>query len=153
MRHRTVGKRLNRNEAHRRALLRNLSTALITHGRIRTTASKAKWLRPQIERMVTMAKAGTIHARRLLARDIQEDAALKKLLDVLGTRFKERAGGYTRILKAIPRPGDNAEMAYIEFLPEEKPKVQPEAEEKPKKGRRRAKKAEEPAEETVAKEE
>ena len=111
MRHLNAGKKLGRNTAHRRALLRNLVTSLVLEERIQTTVPKAKAMRPLAERMVTLGKRGSLHARYLL--DAQ---AVAKLFDSIALRFGDRAGGYTRIVKTGFRHGDNAEMAYIEFL-------------------------------------
>jgi large subunit ribosomal protein L17 len=125
MRHKVSGRKLGRTAAHRRALLRNLAVSLIREERVRTTLPKAKELRPFAERLVTLARreGDRVHARRLAARDVHDPAMVKKLFDVLGARFATRSGGYTRILKLGHRPGDNAEMAVIEFLGSEwKPK-------------------------------
>ena len=121
MRHRRGYRLLNRTSAHRRALLRNLSVALITHEAIRTTLPKAKSLRPVVERMITRAKpaekgAPPLARRRLAFARLRDDAAVAKLFDDLAPRFAGRAGGYTRILKDGFRVGDNAPMALIEFV-------------------------------------
>jgi large subunit ribosomal protein L17 len=116
MRHRIKGRKLNRTAAHRKALLRNMATALLRHGRIETTAAKAKELRPFAERVITLAKRGDLHARRLAATKIQDREVLAKLFDEIGPRFAERPGGYTRILKLGTRRGDAAEMALIELV-------------------------------------
>lgn len=116
MRHHMAGNKLHRDSAHRVATLRNLATALLTHERIETTHAKARALRPFAERLITMAKRGDLHARRLAARHIHEHEVLKKLFDELGKRFEKRAGGYTRILKIGTRKGDNAMQALIELV-------------------------------------
>ena len=116
MRHRVGGFKLNRDSSARRALLRGLTTSLIMEDRIVTTVTKAKALRPQVEKMVTLAKRDTLHSRRQAAAYLQSPEALKKLFDKLGPRFTERPGGYTRILRLGRRQGDGAEKALIEFL-------------------------------------
>jgi len=100
--------------------MRNLATSLILHGRIRTTDSKAKELRPYAEKLVTLAKKGTLHARRKAATKLYDKVALQKLFAEYGERFTKREGGYTRIIKEGNRPGDNAPMAIIEFLDEKR---------------------------------
>ena len=119
MRHRKVGKRLNRNSSHRRSMVRNMATSLIQLGRIRTTDAKAKWLRPQVERLVTLAKRGDLSSRRRVAKYVFSKEAVQKLFDDYAKRYENRNGGYTRIIKEGVRPGDNSEMSYIEFLPAE----------------------------------
>jgi large subunit ribosomal protein L17 len=118
MRHRVAHRKLGRITPHRKALLRNLATALFERERIRTTLMKAKELRPYAERLITLARRddGRLHARRLAARDIHDSSVLKKLFDTLGARFAARPGGYTRILRLGPRKGDGAEMAIVELL-------------------------------------
>ena len=116
MRHRKKGRKLNRTAAHRKALLRNMATSLFRHGRIETTTAKAKELRPFAERVITLAKRGDLHARRLAAQKIQDPEVLGKLFGEIGPRFAERPGGYTRILKLGSRRGDAAEMALIELV-------------------------------------
>ena len=116
MRHRLKGRKLTRTSSHRRATLRNLATSLFRHGRVKTTTAKAKELRPFAERLITLARRGDLHARRLVARRIQDSAVLGKLFDDIGPRFRERPGGYTRILKLGHRKGDAAEMALIELV-------------------------------------
>jgi large subunit ribosomal protein L17 len=118
MRHRVAHRKLGRTTPHRRALLRNLATALFDKERIRTTLHKAKDLRPFAERLVTLAKReeNRLHARRLAARDLQDPAVVQKLFDTIGARFATRPGGYTRILRLGPRKGDGAEMAYLELV-------------------------------------
>jgi large subunit ribosomal protein L17 len=116
MRHRKAGRQLRRTSEQKLALLRNLATSLIEHGAIETTEAKAKELRPFVEKLVTKAKAGTLHARRLAGRHVQKREAADKLFQDLGKKFAARPGGYTRILKLGHRKGDGAEMARIEFV-------------------------------------
>ena len=118
MRHRVGHRKLGRTTPHRRALLRNLATALFERERIRTTLVKAKELRPYAERLITLAKrdGDGLHARRLVGQDIQDGQVVRKLFDTLGTRFATRPGGYTRILRLGPRRGDGAEMAIVELI-------------------------------------
>jgi large subunit ribosomal protein L17 len=118
MRHKSQGRRLNRSVAHRKALFANMANALIKHEQITTTLPKAKELRPIIEKLVTLAKRsnGSLHARRLAIAQLKDEAMVKKLFDTLGPRYKSRAGGYTRVLKAGFRYGDAADMAVIEFI-------------------------------------
>ncbi len=117
MRHSNSGRKLSRTPSHRKALLRNLAKALITHGRITTTEMKAKELRRVVEPLVTLAKANTIAARRQAYRDLNDLKLVKRLFDVIGPRYAGVPGGYTRVLKlAMPRKGDNAPMAVIEFV-------------------------------------
>jgi large subunit ribosomal protein L17 len=118
MRHRVAHRKLGRTTPHRRALLRNLATALFQNERIRTTLPKAKELRPFAERIITLARRdeNRLHLRRLVARDIQKPAVVQKLFDTIGARFATRPGGYTRILRLGPRRGDGAEMALIELV-------------------------------------
>ncbi len=115
MRHLNAGKKLGRNTAHRRALLRNLTTSLVLEERIQTTVPKAKAIRPWAERMITLGKRGNEHARRQAAAFLQDPRAVEKLFEI-AARFGDRQGGYTRIIKAGFRAGDNAEIAYIEYL-------------------------------------
>jgi large subunit ribosomal protein L17 len=118
MKHRVAGRKLGRTSEHRLALLRNLSSALFKSEkeRIETTLAKAKELRPFAERLVTLSKRETLHARRMVLRHIRDRQAVSKLFDVLSARYAQRPGGYTRILKLGPRRGDNAEMAIIELV-------------------------------------
>jgi len=112
--------RLGRDSAHRWAMLRNMVTSLIYHERIKTTTPKAKELRRLADQMVTLAKTGTLHTYRQAAAVVQEKPALKKLFAVLGPRYEDRPGGYTRILKlAKPRKGDAADMCLIEYVDRE----------------------------------
>jgi large subunit ribosomal protein L17 len=116
MRHRNANRNLRRTSEQRLALLRNLATSLIEQGAIETTEAKAKELRPFVEKLVTKARAGTLHARRLAGRHVQKREAADKLFQELGPKFATRAGGYTRILKTGHRKGDGADMARIEFV-------------------------------------
>ena len=118
MRHQAKGRQLSRTSEHRRALLRNMATSLILYGRIETTVAKAKELRPYAEKLITLARRGDLHARRLVAQKIREREALSRLFTEIGPRFAARPGGYIRILKLGHRPGDGAEVARIELLPE-----------------------------------
>jgi large subunit ribosomal protein L17 len=118
MRHQAKGRQLSRTSEHRRALLRNMATSLFLHERIETTVAKAKELRPYAERLITLARRGDLHARRLAARRLREREAVTRLFKDIGPRFAARPGGYTRILKLGHRPGDGAEVARIELLPE-----------------------------------
>jgi large subunit ribosomal protein L17 len=118
MRHRNQGRKLGRTTAHREAMFANMAAALIKHEQIKTTLPKAKELRPIVEKLVTLSRRGAsdLHARRQALSQIKDATQVSKLFDVLGPRYAERPGGYTRVLKAGPRHGDNAEMAYIEFV-------------------------------------
>ncbi len=116
MRHARGYRRLNRTHEHRKALFSNLAGSLIEHEQIKTTLPKAKELRPVIEKMITLAKRGDLHARRQAAAKLKQDAYVAKLFDVLGPRYKDRQGGYVRVLKAGFRYGDMAPMAIIEFI-------------------------------------
>ena len=116
MRHGKVHRKLNRTAEHRKAMFANMCASLIKHEQIATTLPKAKELRPIIEKLVTLAKKGGLAARRQAVSEIRDVAQVKKLFDVLGPRYKERKGGYTRIMKAGFRYGDNAANAVIEFV-------------------------------------
>ena len=116
MKHRVVGRKLGRTTAHRLALLRNLSTSLFDKERITTTLMKAKELRPFAERLLTLSKRETLHARRQVLRHIREKEVVSKMFDTLSARYAQRPGGYTRIVKLGPRRGDSAEMAIIELV-------------------------------------
>ena len=116
MRHNMSGRKLNRTSAHRKALFMNLANALIKHEQISTTLPKAKELRPFVEKLVTLGKRGDLHARRQALSTLQDKAMVEKLFAALSKRYKEREGGYTRVLKAGFRYGDNAPMAIIEFV-------------------------------------
>ena len=116
MRHSKGYRRLNRTHEHRKALFANMAGSLIEHEQIKTTLPKAKELRPIVEKLITLAKQGDLHARRLAASQLKEDQYVKKLFDILGPRYTERKGGYTRVLRAGFRYGDMAPMAIIEFV-------------------------------------
>ena len=116
MRHSKGYRRLNRTHEHRKALFANMAGSLIEHEQIKTTLPKAKELRPIVEKLITLAKRGDLHARRLAASRLKEDQYVTKLFDILGPRYNERKGGYTRVLRAGFRYGDMAPMAIIEFV-------------------------------------
>ena len=116
MRHGKVHRKLGKKPAHRKAMFANMSASLIKHEQIVTTLPKAKELRPVVEKLVTLAKKGGLAARRQAISEIRDVAMVKKLFDVIGPRYKERAGGYTRVMKAGFRHGDNAAVAVIEFV-------------------------------------
>src|SRR5271167_1216878 len=116
MRHRNSGRQLSRNSSHRHAMLRNMATSLLQHETIRTTVPKAKELRRVVEPLITMAKVDSIGLRRLAHSRLRDDNVVEKLFADLGPRFKARAGGYTRILKMEPRPGDSADMALMQLV-------------------------------------
>jgi large subunit ribosomal protein L17 len=116
MRHRVGGYKLGRETSHRKALLRNLATSVIENERIITTVIKAKAVRPLVEKMITLAKQDTLHARRQAASVLMTPESVQKLFDKIGTRFTQRNGGYTRIVKIGPRKGDGAEQAMLELV-------------------------------------
>jgi large subunit ribosomal protein L17 len=116
MRHGFRGRRFNRSAEHRKAMFANMSAALIKHEQIVTTLPKAKDLRPVVEKLITLGKRGDLHARRNAISSIRDEAMVRKLFEVLGPRYKDRNGGYCRVLKAGFRQGDNAPMAVIEFV-------------------------------------
>ena len=116
MRHKSGGRKLQRTSAHRTALFRNMSAALIKHEQITTTVAKAKELRPYIEKLITLAKRGGLANRRLAQSRLLDETQLKQLFDVIATRYADRAGGYTRVIKAGIRASDAAPMAIIEFV-------------------------------------
>ena len=116
MRHRKAGRRLNRTSTHRQAMFANMAAALIKHEQIVTTLPKAKELRRVVDRLITLGKRGNLHARRLAASRLRDEAMVRKLFDTLGPRYQERHGGYTRVLKAGFRHGDSAPMAVIELV-------------------------------------
>jgi len=116
MRHRKAGRQLRRTSEQKLALMRNLASSLIEHGAIETTEAKAKELRPFVEKLITKARSGTLHSRRLAGRHVQKREAADKLFKEIGPRFAKRPGGYTRILKTGHRKGDGADMARIELI-------------------------------------
>ena len=119
MRHQRTGKKLGRDAAHRKALYANLAGALIEHGRIRTTVTKAKAVKPLAEQMITLGRRGDLHARRQATAVLRSRDVVHKLFAEVAPRFKERPGGYARIVRIGPRAGDAAEMAYLELVDEE----------------------------------
>jgi large subunit ribosomal protein L17 len=116
MRHRRAGKKLGRDSAHRKALYSNLAGALIEHGRIKTTAAKAKAVKPFAEQMITLGKRGDLHARRLALAELRSQDVVHQLFADVAPRFADRPGGYTRIVRLGPRLGDSAEMVYLELV-------------------------------------
>jgi len=116
MRHLVAGKKLGRNSAQRKALLRNLVTSFLEKERIRTTLAKAKATRPLAEKMITLSRTNSLHARRRALRFIFKEDVVKKMFEEIGPRFSERPGGYTRIVKLGPRDGDGTEMAMLEMV-------------------------------------
>lgn len=116
MRHRVSGRKLNRKSQHRKAMFANMAAALLRHEQIKTTLPKAKELRRIVDKMITLGKRGTLHTRRQAASFLQDDEVVAKLFDGLAERYKERPGGYTRVLHAGNRFGDNAPMAVIELV-------------------------------------
>lgn len=116
MNHRKTGRKLGRTSAHRKALFRNMVTSLLEHEQIRTTDAKAKELRGVAERMITLGKKGTLHARRNALRTIRSKEVTAKVFDELAARYKDRPGGYTRVIKLGQRPGDAAPMSIIELV-------------------------------------
>ena len=116
MRHKMGHRKLNRTSSHRKAMFANMSTALIKHEQIRTTIAKAKELRPIVEKLITLGKKGSLHARRFAIARLAPDANIEKLFGEIAKRYESRSGGYTRILKDGNRYGDSAPMAYIELV-------------------------------------
>ena len=116
MRHRNSGRKFNRTASHRKAMFANMAAALIKHEQIATTLPKAKDLRSVADKLITLAKRGDLHARRQAIAQIRDQKMVKKLFDVLGPRYQDRQGGYTRVLKAGFRYGDSAPMAVIELV-------------------------------------
>lgn len=120
MKKRVKGKKLNRNAAQRKALYRGLMISLVEHGQIRTTLAKAKAVRPQIEKLITIARKGDLAARRRLLKFVPQKEIVAKMIDEIGPRFRDRPGGYLRIVKLGPRPSDQTEMARLEWVGEVK---------------------------------
>ncbi|MCP4400104.1 MAG: 50S ribosomal protein L17 [bacterium] len=118
MRHRKAGKKLSRNTSHRKALMRNLITELLRHGRIKTTLAKARAMRSPAEKMITLGKRGDLHARRQALSFIQSKDVVHELFDTIAAKYTDRNGGYTRILKLGQRKGDAAPIAIIELVEE-----------------------------------
>jgi len=154
MRHHLSGRQLSRNSSHRHALMRNMSVSLLRHETIRTTVPKAKELRRVVEPLITLAKKDDEANRRLAFSRLRDTAVVEKLFTDLGPRFKARPGGYTRILRMLPRPGDSAEMALMQLVdrPAAVAAEQPDEEAggKKKRAKKKAEKAEAPAEEAAA---
>ena len=143
----TKGARLGGSPAHQRLMLANLATSLFTHGRITTTEAKAKRLRPFAERLISKARVGDLHNRREIMRVIQDKDVVHKLVAEIGPQFATRPGGYTRILKTLPRKGDNAPMAIIALVTE---RTAAEVEEVQRRAFKPRPKAKQPAAETAA---
>ncbi|MBW2544375.1 MAG: 50S ribosomal protein L17 [Deltaproteobacteria bacterium] len=122
MRHRKAGRKLGRTSSHRKAMMRNLVTSLLEHEKVTTTDAKAKELRGVADKMITLGKRGTLHARRQALSFIRDNRVTKKVFEELSSRYTERAGGYTRVIKIGNRNGDNALLSMIELMPEEKKK-------------------------------
>lgn len=120
MRHGKSGRKLNRTQSHRKAMFANMAASLIKHEQIATTLPKAKDLRPIVEKLVTLAKRGDLHARRQAISQLRDLDMVRKLFDTIGPRYTERSGGYTRVLKAGFRYGDSAPLAVIEFVDRDK---------------------------------
>jgi len=139
VKHRVAGKKLARSRSHRKALFRNLLSALILHGEIKTTESKAKATRRLFDRLVTKGKSGTLHARRIVAAFLNNKKAVNKLVDEIAPKFKDRPGGFTRMIRLGRRRGDDAMMVKLELV------EKPETEEKPveKKVKKKEKKQDE----------
>jgi len=152
MRHRKSGRHLNRNQSHRKAMFRNMMVSLIQHEAIRTTLPKAKELRRHIERIVTHGKTDSVHKRRLAFARLRDDAAVGKLFTEISPRYKERPGGYIRIIKCGYRAGDKAPMAYVEFVGREDSAEEKPAPKKATKAKKASKKAVEEAEVTPVEE-
>ena len=150
MRHQLSGRQLSRNSSHRRALMRNMATALLREEKIRTTLPKAKELRRVVEPLITLGKGGSEADRRRAWSQLRDQAVVEKLFVDIGPRFRARAGGYTRILKMEPRPGDSAPMAFMQLVeadavqapaPEDKPAKKKAKAAAPKKATKAPKKA------------
>ncbi len=116
MRHRVSGRRFDRSGGHRKMMFRTLVTDFLKHGHVKTTAAKAREVRPMAEKMVTLGKTGSLHARRQAAAFITEDSVVRSVFDDIADRYKDRPGGYTRITKLGPRKGDASEMALLELV-------------------------------------
>ena len=133
MRHKKAGRKLNRNTSQRKALFRNLIQALIIHEEIKTTKAKAKAIKRLIDKLVTKAKKGTLHARRQILAFLPDKKAANKLVDEIGVRFKKRTSGFTRFVRLGKRRGDDAMMVKIEFVEKKKKEIKGSKKEKPKK--------------------
>lgn len=152
MRHQLSGRQLSRNSAHRYALMRNMAASLLRHETIRTTLPKAKELRRVVEPLITLAKTDSLASRRRAFDQLRDDAVVEKLFGELGPRYQTRPGGYTRILRMFPRPGDSAPMALMELVDQPEKAAAPAAETKLK-AKAEAKKAKAPRAETAPAEE
>ena len=150
MRHRNSGRQLSRNSSHRHALLRNMATSLLRHEAIRTTVPKAKELRRVVEPLITLAKIDSVAKRRLAFSRLRDVSIVEKLFVDLGPRFKARAGGYTRILRMEPRPGDSADMALMQLVDAAVVPAEKTEDTKAAKAPRKSKKAAPDAEEAAA---
>ena len=150
MRHQRSGKKLGRDSAHRKALYANLTASLIEHGRIRTTETKAKAVRPVAEKMITLGRDGSIHARRQALAFLRSQEIVHLLFSEVAPRFKDRPGGYTRVIKLGPRQGDAAPMAYLELVDFTPGGEEPQAESSGSRGRLRRRQAQQPAEQAQA---
>lgn len=139
MRHLKEGRKLNRTSSHRRALLRNMVTSLIEFEKIETTDAKAKELRRVADKMVTWGKRGDLHARRQALSVINDKKMVQKLFNDIAPRFRERGGGYTRIVKSGRRKGDNAPLSIIEFMPQKEAKAKAKGTKQDSKGKSQAK--------------
>lgn len=123
MPHQIAGRHLNRNSSQRKALFRGLVTQVLQHERIETTEAKAKAVRSDVEKIITLAKRGDVHSRRLVLKTVADKKVVEKLFDKIGPRFKERSGGYTRIIRLGQRHGDAAEMVLLELVDREAPEA------------------------------
>ena len=150
MRHQRSGKKLGRDSAHRKALYANLTGSLIEHGRIRTTETKAKAVRPVAEKMITLGRDGSIHARRQALAFLRSQEIVHMLFSEVAPRFKDRPGGYTRVIKLGPRQGDAAPMAYLELVDFVPGGEQHETDSSSSRGRLRRRRAEQPAQQAEA---
>ncbi len=128
MRHRKTGRKLGRTPAHRRALKRHLAEALFRHERITTTLAKAKEMRPYVERLISLSRRDTVHARRLFGQEVQDRELIRHVFSEIGPRFAGRPGGYTRIIKLGTRIGDGAQLAILELVEKKAPSQKPEKE-------------------------
>lgn len=147
MRHNVAGKKLGRDAEHRKALKRNLAISLIEYGSIETTVQKAKYAKPFIEKLVTRAKKDDLHAIRVLKKKLDNEDAVRKLVEVIGPKFAKRKGGYTRIVKMGFRDGDKAEMARIEWVGDKNKDDKDKSEKKTKKKSKKAEDAKDAKEE------
>jgi large subunit ribosomal protein L17 len=126
MPHQIAGRHLGRNSSQRKALFKGLVTQVFQHERIETTEAKAKAVRADVEKIITLAKRGDVHSRRLVLKTVADKKVVEKVFDKIGPRYKERNGGYTRIVKLGPRHGDNAEMVFLELVDREVPEAKKE---------------------------